>query len=118
MRTTLDIPFEQLPYHAFQEARKILAADRREKIEEIKKAHQRVKNVEAMPDATYRGGRRFKQKKLQSLREHLEYLIIQADINDPAVRRKWEDGLGMFPAFLLKPEYVFYTFWAKRRSSC
>lgn len=42
----------------------------------------------------YRAGEQFKQKRLESLRGHLEYLKIQADINDPAVKRKFEDGLG------------------------
>lgn len=96
MRQTTGIPFEQLPYHCFQEARKVLAADRAIKLEEIKKAHQRVKTVEAMPAEKYKGGERAKKTKLKSLRDHLEYLKIQADINDPAVKRKWEDGFGKF----------------------
>ena len=42
----------------------------------------------------HRAGEQFKQKQLVSLRSYLEYLKIQADINDPAVKRKFEDGLG------------------------
>lgn len=96
IRQTLSIPFEQLPYHCFQEARKLLAEDRAQKLDDIKKAHLRLKTVEAQPADTYRGGESHKFKKLRSLRKHLEYLKIQADMNDPAVKRKFEDGFGMF----------------------
>lgn len=94
VRQTPNIPFEQLPYHAFQEARKILAEDRAEKLEQIKQAYRRLKTVEATPADTYKGGQGHKNIKVYSLRKHLEYLKIQADVNDPAVKRKFEDGLG------------------------
>lgn len=94
VRQTQGLPFEQLPYHAYQEARKLLAADRLKKLEEIKRAYQRLKTVEAQPAETYRSGTAHKNKMLYSLRKQLWYLKIQADINDPAVRMKWEDGLG------------------------
>ncbi|CRK39896.1 hypothetical protein BN1723_018741, partial [Verticillium longisporum] len=35
IRTSQNLPFEQLPYQAFQEARKILALDRQKKVEAI-----------------------------------------------------------------------------------
>lgn len=94
VRQTPDVPFEQLPYHAYQEARKILAADRLEKLEEMKRAFQKIKAVEAQPVEKYRGGIAYKNKKLSSLRKQLWYLMVQADINDPVVKRKFEDGLG------------------------
>lgn len=83
-----------MPYHCFQEARKLLKEDRDEKLELIKEAYQRIKNVEAVPAKTYRGGQSFKEKKLASLRKELEELKIAADINDPIVKRKFEDGQG------------------------
>lgn len=94
VRQTPAIPFERMPYHCFQEARKVLKEDRDEKLELIKIAYQRVKNVEAMPATTYRGGQLFKKRRLVSLRKTLEELKIAADINDPIVKRKFEDGLG------------------------
>lgn len=94
VRQTPDVPFEQLPYHAYQEARKILAADRLEKLEEMKRAFQKLKAVEAQPAETYRGGVAYKNKRLSSLRRQLWYLMVQADINDPVVKRKFEDGQG------------------------
>lgn len=96
VRQTLNIPFEQLPYHCFQEARKLLAEDRAQKLDAIRKAYERLKAVEAQSADIYRGGEDYKFKKLRSLRRHLEYLKVQADMNDPAVKRKFEDGFGMF----------------------
>ncbi|KAK4203646.1 phosphatidylethanolamine-binding protein [Triangularia verruculosa] len=92
--TTGDIPFEQLPYQCFQEARRVLAKDREEKIAKIKAELARIKRIEATDPSTYRGGEEFKQKRLESLRKHVEELKIQADINDPMVKRKFEDGQG------------------------
>lgn len=100
VRQTLNIPFEQLPYHCFQEARKLLAEDRAQKLEDIKKTYQKLKTLEAQSADTYRGGEDFKSKKMRSLRRHLEYLKVQADMNDPAVKRKFEDGFGMFNAIM------------------
>lgn len=95
IRQTLSIPFEQLPYHCFQEARKLLAEDREQKLDGIRKAYQKLKTAEAQPAESYRGGEDYKFKRLRSLRKHLEYLKVQADMNDPAVKRKFEDGFGM-----------------------
>lgn len=97
VRQSPNIPFEQLPYHAFQEARKILADDRAEKLEAIKETAEEIRKLEARPADVYRAGEHHKQKKLGSLRRHLDYLKVQADINDPAVLRKFEDGHGAFP---------------------
>lgn len=94
VRQSPNIPFEQLPYHCFQEARKVLAEDRAEKLEELKETSVEIAKLEQRPATVYRAGEQFKQKRLESLRSHLEDLKIQADINDPAVKRKFEDGLG------------------------
>lgn len=94
VRQSPNIPFEQLPYHCFQEARKILAEDRAEKLEDLKKTSVEIAKLEQRPANVYRAGEQFKQKRLESLRNHLEHLKILADVNDPAVKRKFEDGLG------------------------
>lgn len=96
VRQSPNIPFEQLPYHAFQEARKVLGEDRAEKLEAIRETAEEIAKLKTRPASVYRAGEHHKQKKLDSLRRHLEYLKIQADINDPAVRRKYEDGHGEF----------------------
>lgn len=97
VRQTPGIPFEQLPFHCFQEARQLLAADRAQKMEEIVHAYQKLKKVEAQPAKP--GEEAFKMKRLLSMRRELERLKVYADINDPAVQRKFEDGFGM--SFLL-----------------
>ena len=94
VRQSPNIPFEQLPYHCFQEARKVLAEERAEKLEELEKTSVEIAKLEKRSAKVYRAGELFKQKRLESLRSHLEYLKIQADVNDPAVKRKFEDGLG------------------------
>lgn len=87
-----DIPFEQLPYQCFQEARKVLQADREEKVKMIEVERQRIARLEAQEP--YPGTPAQKQLRLQSMRKHLEYLKIQADINDPMVKKRFEDGKG------------------------
>lgn len=94
LRTSAGIPFEQLPYQCFQEARKILKEDRAEKIEEIQKQRERIARVEAQ-DAAISGGRAAKEQRLRSMRNRLEELKILADINDPLVKKRFEDGEGM-----------------------
>ncbi|KAK3945055.1 phosphatidylethanolamine-binding protein [Diplogelasinospora grovesii] len=94
LATTTNIPFEQMPYQTFQEARKILNADRQEKIAQIVKETAKIKRLEAADASTMRGGEAYKQKRLASLREYVEELKILADINDPLVKRRFEDGMG------------------------
>ncbi|USP78102.1 phosphatidylethanolamine-binding protein pebp [Curvularia clavata] len=88
-----EIPFEQLPYQCFQEARKVLLEDRQEKIKEIETQQQRIKNLMDQ-DPSVSGGPAAKETRLRSMRKHLNDLIILADINDPVVKRKFEDGQG------------------------
>ncbi|KAJ5620207.1 hypothetical protein N7510_004191 [Penicillium lagena] len=87
-----NLPFEQLPYQCFQEARKILQADREEKLADIQKMEARIANVEAT--STEQMGEQAKKSKLPAMRIHLDRLKILADINDPLVKRKFEDGQG------------------------
>ncbi|KAE8866649.1 hypothetical protein PTNB73_04743 [Pyrenophora teres f. teres] len=93
IQKAVEIPFEQLPYQCFQEARKVLLEDRQEKIKEIEIQQLRIKNLMAQ-DASLSGGEAAKNHRLRSMRKHLDELIVLADINDPVVKRKFEDGLG------------------------
>jgi large subunit ribosomal protein L35 len=88
-----EVPFEQLPYQCFQEARKFLLEDRQEKIKEIETQQKRMKTVMEQ-DSQVSGGPAAKETRLRSMRKHLNELIILADINDPVVKRKFEDGQG------------------------
>ncbi|OAA66859.1 mitochondrial large ribosomal subunit [Niveomyces insectorum RCEF 264] len=93
------VPFELMPYQCFQEARKVLQADRDEKLRQIATEMNKIRRLETVlaGDAaaiTSRGGAPYLQKRLASLRQHVERLKILADINDPLVKRRFEDGLG------------------------
>ncbi|KAL1601233.1 mitochondrial 54S ribosomal protein YmL35 [Nothophoma quercina] len=89
VRKTEEIPFEQLPYQCFQEARKFLQEDRQEKLKEIKTQQQRIQNVAASV-----ASEQSKRDRIARMKMHLNDLIIAADINDPVVKRKFEDGQG------------------------
>ncbi|PNH74606.1 hypothetical protein VD0001_g2979 [Verticillium dahliae] len=108
IRTSQNLPFEQLPYQAFQEARKILALDRQKKVEAIAAEVEKMRKIRETDVALFRGGEKKREMKLESIRRHIEHLKIQADINDPAVKRRFEDGLGD----MSKP---IYRYLAKRR---
>ena len=95
LATTSNIPFEQLPYQCFQEARKILAADREVKLRQIEEEKKRIAKVEAT-DASKLGGEVSKKGKLGGMYKYLEQLKVWADINDPVIKKRFEDGDGMF----------------------
>lgn len=95
LQGSANLPFEQLPYQCFQEARQVLLADRVEKLEEIEKMRQKIARLEALsPEET--GNEHSRKSSLRSMQLHLERLKIHADINDPLVKRKFEDGQGIF----------------------
>ncbi|KAL4761234.1 mitochondrial 54S ribosomal protein mL38 [Aspergillus foveolatus] len=92
LQTTDSLPFEQLPYQCFQEARKVLIADREEKLKEIATTSEKIAKIQALPEeertkhSTY--------SRLRALEVHLDRLKVLADINDPLVKKKFEDGQG------------------------
>lgn len=94
IRTSEDVPFEQLPYQCFQDARKILQEDRQEKLRALAKELAKIKRLEDTPADQVPGGQRKKDMRLTSLRKYIEELKILVDINDPMVKRRFEDGLG------------------------
>lgn len=96
IRSTGDLPFEHLPYQAFQEARKILSADREEKLGKIQKEIEKINRLEATKPEEIKGGQHIKDMKLRGLRKYVEELKILADANDPVVKKRFEDGTGMF----------------------
>jgi len=85
-------PFEQLPYQCFQEARKVLQVDRAEKLKQIEA--QRAKLQRLMAADTQPQNEASKERRMKSMAEHLEELKVWADINDPVVKRRFEDGKG------------------------
>lgn len=94
LQGSVNLPFEQLPYQCFQEARKVLLEDRTQKLEEIETMRQRIARVEALsPEEA--GSENSRKSRLRAMQLHLEHLKINADINDPLVKRRFEDGQGM-----------------------
>ena len=114
---TPNIPFEQLPYQCFQEARKILAADREQKLVQIEEERKRIKKVQETP-AERLGGEVSKKGKLVAMQKYLEDMKIWADINDPMVKKRFEDGQGMYlypslspPVALVQTNLAFAREW-------
>ncbi|KAI1776324.1 PEBP-like protein [Hypoxylon cercidicola] len=105
LRTSENVPFEQLPYQCFQEARRVLQEDRQEKVQAIAKELAKIKRLEETPADQVPGGERKKNLRLASLRKYMNELKILADVNDPVVKRKFEDGLGDMD----KPIYRYYA---------
>lgn len=94
-RSTDNIPFEQLPYQCFQEALKVLRVDREEKLKLIHTERLRIAHLVATDASNVSGGEEQKQRRLKNMRKHLEDLKIQADINDPLIKKRFEDGIGL-----------------------
>ncbi|KAF2269786.1 PEBP-like protein [Lojkania enalia] len=93
LRNIPEVPFEQLPYQCFQEARKILQEDRQEKLKQIETQTLRLRNLVAQ-DPAMSGGVEAKEARIRSMKNHINELVILADINDPMVKKKFEDGTG------------------------
>lgn len=91
LQESAGIPFEQLPYQCFQEARKVLKEDRDEKLQQIEVERERIARLKARDASEVVGD---KERKLWHMEKHLERLKIYADINDPLVKKRFEDGLG------------------------
>lgn len=93
LQTNDSIPFEQMPYQCFQEARKVLAADREEKLAQIMQMRRRIEYYQNTP-AEQQGGEVSKKGRLVRMQKHLEELKILADVNDPVIKKRFEDGMG------------------------
>ncbi|KAJ0425409.1 phosphatidylethanolamine-binding protein [Aspergillus carlsbadensis] len=87
-----NLPFEHLPYQCFQEARKVLLADREEKVDDIAATSEKIARIRALPEEEL--SKQSNVARLKALELHLENLKVQADINDPLVKKKFEDGQG------------------------
>ena len=93
LKSSDHVPFEQMPYQCFQEARKVLQEDREEKIEKITEMRRRIARWQNIPADEF-GGEYVKKGKLVRMQKHLEELKILADINDPVIKKRFEDGMG------------------------
>jgi len=94
LRSSDKVPFEQLPYQCFQEARSILTADRADKITQIETQRARIARLKATQVSPQ--DERQKETRVSSMQRTLDELKILADINDPLVKKRFEDGDGVF----------------------
>jgi large subunit ribosomal protein L35 len=94
------IPFEQLPYQCFQEARKVLIQHREEKVQDIEAERQKIARLKAQSVDPQNEQRH--QHRVNSMQRYLDELKIHADINDPMVKRRFEDGKGQTHFYILK----------------
>ncbi len=94
LQSSDNVPFEQMPYQCFQEARKVLQTDREEKLAQIAEMRKRIAHWQDV-SAADQGGEFAKRGKLVRMHKHLEELKILADINDPVIKKRFEDGEGM-----------------------
>ena len=60
---------------------------------QIEEERKRIKKVQETP-AERLGGEVSKKAKLLAMQKYLEDLKIWADINDPLVKKRFEDGMG------------------------
>ena len=90
-----NVPFEQMPYQCFQEARKVLLADREIKLAQIAEMRKRIARWQNTPAAEC-GGEVAKKGKLVRMQKYLEDLKVLADINDPMIKKRFEDGMGNY----------------------
>ena len=65
---------------------------RNEKLEEIRVQKERIEKLKAAAVAPQDEDK--KERRLASMRRTLEENIILADINDPLVKKRFEDGQG------------------------
>ena len=72
----------------------MLREDREQKLEEIRMQRRRIDNAKTHQSAPQDEAR--KERTLVSMRIRLEKLKILADINDPLVKKRFEDGQGMW----------------------
>jgi len=72
----------------------VLAEDRAEKIEVIEQQRDRIERLKAQ-ESSVSGGEFQKSRRVGSMQRHLEKLKIFADINDPMVKKRFEDDQGM-----------------------
>lgn len=95
--SSANIPFQELPYQCFQEARRFLQEDRAEKLKDIEKFRRRIeKLMDSVPVTDEKVAE--KEHRLNFMRKRLEHTKILADINDPIVKKRFEDGQGQIRA--------------------
>ncbi|KAA8901688.1 phosphatidylethanolamine-binding protein [Sphaerosporella brunnea] len=87
---------ERMPFQTYQYALEIIRKDRLKKFKEIELERQRIAGHLA-------SGFKPDDREIKSMKKHLEYLRVQADINNPRVKYNFDRGL----VSLHKPVYRY-----------
>ena len=69
---------------------------------QIEEERKRIKKVQETP-AERLGGEVSKKGKLVAMQKYLEDMKIWADINDPLVKKRFEDGKGVYHTLHFSP---------------
>lgn len=107
IRAAPNIPFEQLPYQCFQEALSVIRADREEKVAAIRTELAKIARLEGIQEKEGAGRRKLR---IASLKKYVEELKVLADINDPLVKKRFEDGLGELIYLFLLPSITSFSY--------
>jgi large subunit ribosomal protein L35 len=70
--------------------------DRQEKIAKIEQERGRLQRTRDTPAEQINGGEMAKERRITSIENYIEKLKILADINDPEIKRRFEDNQGTF----------------------
>ena len=97
-----------MPYQCFQEARKVLAADREEKLAQIELMRKRISTWQSIHEEKI-GGFARKKGRLVAMQKHLEHLKILADVNDPVIKKRFEDGQGSLLSISVRNHGNFFN---------
>jgi hypothetical protein len=83
-------------------------------------ATKRLRFLEQTSPETLKGGEASRQNRIASMREYIDKLKIQADINDPLVKRRFEDGLGKshFPISYIRNHCNRLTSGGNNQATC
>lgn len=80
---------ESMPFQTYQFALDYIKKDREFKESLIKESQKKIENIQKKAATGVNQSRR-----LSSLRRYLEYLKIQADINNPRVKYNFDQGIS------------------------
>jgi large subunit ribosomal protein L35 len=79
-----------MPFQTYQLALDVIRKDRLERLEEVKNEQQRIAGHLA-------SGLKPDSREIKSMKKHLEWLCVQADINNPRVKYNFDLGHCTMP---------------------
>lgn len=91
--STDNVPFSQLPYQCFQEARMVLAEQRRDILDQVAAQQERIAaQAKRVPDTPEK--EQAMRNRIAGMEAKVRELRVEADIHDPMIKKTFEDGHG------------------------